>query len=243
VKKPFQLSNRYYFLIVGLGLMTAFAIMRGYGMLGPLLARPLLPLSFVLMMIIPFVLLNKRDRNKIGLQKSESHIIYLYAIVLGAVAAVLCYIIGFELFQHTHDNWYVTIKNFYTNNPAFNKSESVFQNFLIFTVPALLFSPIGEEIFFRGFFQEVLKLNLSGRVSTFIECSCFGLIHLFHHGVTNIYGHLIFHPVSAFIWVVLMSSMAFLLLQVKRQSNSLYPTMLCHASFNLGMNVVIFYWM
>lgn len=214
--------------------------MRGYGILGSMLARPLLPLSFVLMAIVPFVFLNKDDRSKIGLKKCITYQSYIAAIIMGGIAALVCYVIGISLFELTDDNWYVTIKKFYLNNPAYNASSPLWQTFLIFTVPALIFSPVGEEIFFRGLFQESLKLNFTERTSTFIECTCFGIIHLFHHGLVAYNSKILFFPFSGFIWVALMASVAFMFVQIRKQSQSLYPAMACHASFNLSMNTIIF---
>lgn len=241
MRKSFQFSTRYYFLTIGIVLLIVFASMRGYGMLGPLFAQPLLPLSFVLMTIVPFLLLSRADRTVLGLRKPTSYQSYFTAVVLGSMAAFVCYIIGISIFQLTPDNWYVTIKTFYLNNPAYDNALPIWRTFLIFTMPALIFSPVGEEIFFRGFFQESLKLNFSERTSTLIECACFGLIHLFHHGLVSNNGSIIFFPLSGFIWALLMASLAFVFVQIRKHSNSLYPAMASHASFNLSMNAIIFF--
>lgn len=215
--------------------------MRGYGMLGPLFAQPLLPLSFVLMTLVPFLLLSSADRTVLGLRKPTSYQSYFTAVVLSSMAAFVCYIIGISLFHLTPENWYVTIRNFYLNNPAHNNTLSIWQTFLIFTLPTLIFSPVGEEIFFRGFFQESLKLNFSERTSTLIECTCFGLIHLFHHGLMSNNGSIILFPISGFIWALLIAGLAFVFVQIRKHSNSLYPAMAGHASFNLSMNAIIFF--
>jgi membrane protease YdiL (CAAX protease family) len=241
MNKSLQSLNRHYFLTAGVVLLIAFTVMRGLGMLGSIFAQPLLPLSFVLMAVIPFILLSRTDRTTIGLKRCTSYQSYMVALILGSMAAWICYIIGTSLFHLSNDNWYVTIKNFYLNNPAYNSATPLWQTFLIFTVPALIFSPIGEEIFFRGFFQESLKLNFTERTSTLIECTCFGIIHLFHHGLVVYNSNVIFVPFSGVIWAALMASVAFMLVQIRKDSQSLYPAMVCHASFNLSMNTIIFF--
>lgn len=241
MRKSFQPSTRYYFLAIGLGLLVLFTGMRGYAMLASALAQPLLPFSFVLMTITPFLLLSRTDRKVIGIKKPTSGKSYVTATVVGCMAAFTCYVIGILLFQATPDNWYVTIKTFYQNNPAYDHSAPIWQSFLIFTVPAIIFSPVGEELFFRGYFQESLKLNFSERSSTLIECTSFGLIHIFHHGLVNINGNICFFPLSGFIWTALMAGVAFLFVQIRNRSNSIYPVIVSHASFNLSMNAIIFF--
>lgn len=243
MKKSLDPYYKIYFLSVSAMLLILFAVMRGYGMLGSPMLRPLLPISFMLMTVIPFILLKKESRSVIGLKKGNSNKNYLIWIVSGASAALLCFGLGVLMFGQSSNNWFVTIQNFYIGNGAFDKSAPVWKSFLIFTIPALIFSPIGEELFFRGFLQEALKLNFSERFSTIIECSCFGLIHLFHHGLVNVSGKIIFVPLSGSIWVILMAAVAFMLLQIRKLSHSLYPAIVCHASFNLMMNWIIFYWM
>lgn len=243
MRKSFQFSTRYYFLTIGIVLFIVFTTMRGFTMLGPLFAQPLLPLSFVLMTLVPFVLLRRADRTVLGLRKPTSCQSYFTAVVLGSMAAFVCYIVGISIFQLTPDNWYVTIKTFYLDNPAYDNTSPIWQTFLIFSLPALIFSPVGEEIFFRGFLQESLKLNFSERTSTLIECACFGVIHLFHHGLVSNKGRIIFFPLSGLIWALLMASLAFVFVQIRKHSNSLYPAMASHAAFNLSMNVIIFFMM
>ena len=116
--------------------------------------------------------------------------------------------------------------------------------FLIFTVPALLFSPIGEEIFFRGFLQESLTTKFSYQRSMVIDSLFFALIHLFHHGIVkDKTGMVQFYPLSGLIWVFLMFITAMALALLKKKSGSIYPAIVAHAIFNLIMNLCIFYGM
>jgi membrane protease YdiL (CAAX protease family) len=111
---------------------------------------------------------------------------------------------------------------------------------LVFTIPALLFSPIGEEIFFRGLLQRALEERLSARTSTVLECAAFGLVHLCHHGLFRTAAGISFLPVSGEIWAVTAFFIGLLFATIRKRSGSLFPAVASHMSFNLTMNVIIF---
>jgi uncharacterized protein len=229
-------SNFCIALVVAL--VIVFAAMRFIGMFGGTSLRWVLPLSFILMMAMPWLLLSQAGRRQIGLQK-PTRSCYLLAMALGALAAGGCFALGIALFGTGADNWFISISNNYRSTMNTN-GFPLWKLHLIFTLPALLFSPIGEELFFRGLLQRSLEERLSARASTVIECSAFGLVHLCHHGILATAAGLIFLPVSGVIWATLMFFVAFLFAWLRQRSGSLYTAMASHAAFNLSMNVLIF---
>ncbi len=221
-----------------IALVALFAAMRFIGMFCGAAWRWILPLSFVLMAQMPWLLLSQAGRTQIGLQRPVQSY-YLLAVVLGGLAAAGCFVLGVALFGAGTDNWFISIANNYRgmmNTTGF----PLWKLHLIFTLPALIFSPIGEELFFRGLLQRTLEERLSAKTSTAIECSAFGLIHLCHHGILATAAGLSFMPVSGAVWATLMFMVAYLFAWLRQHSGSLYTAMVAHASFNLCMNALIF---
>jgi membrane protease YdiL (CAAX protease family) len=237
--KPFSIALLRQAIVWALLLSILFVAMRMIGTMGGKLWLPLLPLSFVLMMLIPWLLLTAPARRQIGLARATSGAWYGVAVIAGVAAASLCYVIGVMLFDRSADYWFVSVANNYrsTMNTA---NMDVLRLHLIFTIPALLFSPIGEEIFFRGFLQKALQEKFSVTTSTLSEAGLFGVIHLCHHGLFLTATGIGIHPVSGATWVALMFATALLFAWLRQRSGSLYPAMLCHAAFNATMNVWIF---
>lgn len=155
--------------------------------------------------------------------------------------ALVCYGLGLFLFDLSDDNWFISIKESYLR--TFDTTGMpVLQLFITFTIPALIFSPIGEEIFFRGFLQEALTTKFSYRHAMIIDSLFFALIHLFHHGIVkDNTGQLHFYALSGTIWVALMFTTAMVFAFLKKKSGSVYPAIVSHAVFNLVMNLCIFY--
>lgn len=220
-------------------LAVVFALMRAVGMLGPSQFRWMLPLGFVLMAITPWLLLTRDGRKQIGLTAPRSTRFYVPSILLGAAAAFICFLLGVALFGASEDNWFVSIASNYRQNVD-TTGFSLLQLHLMFTVPAVLFSPIGEEIFFRGLLQRALEERLSARNSTLVECGMFGVVHLCHHGLAVNAAGFTVRPLSGGLWVMLMFLAAYVFARLRQRSDSLYPAMISHATFNVVMNVFIF---
>jgi membrane protease YdiL (CAAX protease family) len=226
-----------------LGLAVAFSAMRMAGMLGPASLRWMVPLGFVLMALAPWALLDREGRRAIGLCAARG-LRVIPAALAGAVAALACGALGVLLFGSGPDNWFVSVATYYRGTVDTSALGKV-TLYWIFTTPALIFSPIGEEIFFRGLLQRALEEKLSVRAATWVECAAFGLVHLCHHGLAlSAAGEggvgLSVQPLSAALWVVLMFLVALMFAQIRKRSGSLYPAMAAHAAFNAAMNAVIF---
>ncbi len=236
-----NLSNTSWLVSV-VALTLGFAGMRVAGMLGGPGLRWMLPLGFVAMAVMPWVLLNSQGRARIGLTGSKDPRNYAHAAVWGSLAALICFGLGLALFGISEDNWYVSIANNYRRTLD-TTGFSALKLHLVFTVPALLFSPIGEEIFFRGVLQRALEQRLSAKVSTTIECMAFGLVHLCHHGLALGATGLELLPLSGIIWVTLMFGVAHVFARLKARSGSLIPAIVAHMAFNITMNATIFAWL
>lgn len=235
--RPRLTADRALLLVLSLALL--FAAMRGAGMLGPATLRWMLPASFVTMALLPWLLLSADGRRQIGLCRPVSWKMLLPAVLAGACAALACGALGLLLFGHSPDNWFMTVAASYRGMMD-TSIFSILMLHLVFTLPALLFSPIGEEIFFRGILQRALEQRFSERISTALECTAFGLVHLFHHGVVIDPAGWFIRPESGALWVAAMFLTAVLFATIRRCSGSLFPAIAAHAAFNAAMNAMIF---
>lgn len=228
-------------LAVTIAIMLAFvfAAMRGVGTLGPIKLRFLLPLGFVLMTALPWVLMTRFGRFEMGLRRPLHASWFMTAVVLGALASFLCFATGIGLFGHGIDNWYVSVaKNFAQTAPVATAPKLTL--YLMFTLTAMVFSPLGEEMFFRGLFQKALEERFTAKTSTWIESAAFGLVHLCHHGlIVDALGFRLL-PKSAFLWFALMTAVAYLFAWLRKSGASLYLAMASHSAFNFVMGTSIF---
>lgn len=113
--------------------------------------------------------------------------------------------------------------------------------FAITASVGMIFSPIGEELFFRGIVHSSFAKSIGNCRATVVDASAFALTHISHFGLVFIYGKWDFFLVPTLIWVAGMFLLSLLFIWFRRQSGSIFAAILCHAAFNLGMIYSIFY--
>jgi hypothetical protein len=102
------------------------------------------------------------------------------------------------------------------------------------TGPAMLFSPFAEEFLFRGFLQTSVSMRWGSRVALVLQAIAFGLIHLAHYGLSPFQLSLIA------LWVPSMFAVALVLGWIVQRSGSVWPAVVAHGFFNLGLNGLVF---
>ncbi len=105
----------------------------------------------------------------------------------------------------------------------------------------MTFSPIGEELFFRGIVHSSFAESMDEKKASLIDSSAFALVHISHFGLvfTNQQWKFLFIP--AILWVMGMFLVSVLFFVCRKYSGSILGAITCHASFNLGMIYCIFY--
>jgi len=219
-------------------LASFFAAMRAIAMLGPIVYRPFFLLHCVFMACVPWVFLSRADRQQVGLKRSAYLGAYPQAALAGVLVSSLCFLLGYLLFGMSSDNWFVSIGNSFRAQPT--DGFSLLQLHLMFTIPGCIFSPIGEEIFFRGFFQRSLETRLSEKNGAFVESAWFAAVHLIHHGIVATAIGFAFRPLSGALWFLLMFVLSCLFAWLRKRSDSIFPAIVAHSAFNATMNSFIF---
>lgn len=113
--------------------------------------------------------------------------------------------------------------------------------FLIFAVINATFSPLGEEILYRGMATEMLRTRLNGFGAAAVEAGVFALVHLAHFGIIFTVGGWKFLPGPAALWFCAMFLTALVFAYSRCASGSLLGAILSHSAHNLTMTALIFY--
>ncbi len=226
-------------LILSIILFILLSYPRIYGLLGPGDVEMLILVNFLLMWILPFIFFSKYGLKKIGIRKPNKKIWLLYSFLLGLLLSFICFLIGILLFDMTIDNWYINISKQIL--PEDFSSEYITASIvLIITIPGILFSSVGEELFFRGIIHESIKEKKNKNIAIIGNALAFAGIHIFHHGINRIGSNWYFLFLSGSIFFLLMLGLSWILSILKERSESILPSIICHLSFNLMMFITIF---
>ncbi len=197
-------------------------------------------IMMVLSALAPFIFLSKTGRYKIGLTKPTSFLWLLFAFMAGWGGSILLGWLGQNLYQNTYLNWYIYIGQSYNIPPGINAANKAIL-FAIMAITGMLFSPIGEELFFRGIVHTSFAQSIGEVKASAVDSAAFALTHIAHFGLVFVNQQWQFLPVPTLIWVVSMFLVSGLFYICRKNTGSIVGAMVSHAGFNLGMIYWIFY--
>jgi len=190
--------------------------------------------------IAPFIFLSKYGRKEIGITKPEKYNWLLIAFVFGLIASIFLYFLGQTLFGNSYENWYNYIGKSYKIPTRISPNDKkILFSIMVFT--GMTFSPIGEELFFRGIVHSSFAKSIGEKKASIVDGSAFALTHISHFGLVFINNKWDFFTIPTIIWVTSMFLVSFLFFTFRKYSKSILGAIICHSAFNLGMIYCIFY--
>jgi uncharacterized protein len=201
-----------------------------------------LGMIMVISAIIPFIFLNKYGLKGIGIVSPKKYYWVIIAFISGLIISIMLHILGQTLYGHSYENWYSYIGKSYNIPAGINQKDRLFL-FAVMALTGMTFSPIGEELFFRGIVHSSFAKSIGDRKASVADSSAFALTHISHFGLVFINNHWNLLIIPALIWVLSLFLVSILFFVFKKKSGSLFGAIMCHSGFNLGMIYCIFYLM
>ncbi len=195
---------------------------------------------FLLMWFTPLIFLTRYGRREIGLKRPDSFFRLLVSFLTGAVSCAVIFWLFLLIYGHSPGNAFVYISNtggVPTDIPAADK----FTYFIIAAIPSMIFSPIGEELFFRGVVHGSFVSRFGESGASLFDSLAFALTHLAHFGIVYMAGSWGYLFVPSLIWVISMFAVSQVFFRCKLFCHSIYGAVLSHAGFNFAMMYLIFY--
>lgn len=194
------------------------------------------------MALTPFLLLSKRGREIIGIKRAKTLKWLGISFVIGISAASIIFFFGKYLYQDSIENWFVYISNSYSSIPVHElKGDNKLVYFAIFAGIGMTFSPIGEELLYRGLIHESFVPRFGINKASIIDSLAFAIVHLAHFGIVFINENWEFLFFPSVLWMIFMFITSRLFFQCRRKTESIYGAILSHAGFNFAMTYFIFY--
>lgn len=198
-------------------------------------------LLFLSMWIAPFVLLSRDGQKAIGIRRPRNYGWLFAGLIAGIVYCALMFGLSRQVYGLTESNWLFYISGTYSNLPAEMDANARLAFFLIFAGIGMTFSPIGEELFYRGLIHENFKFSFGQSTASLLDSLAFSVVHLAHFGLVYSAGSWKFLFAPALLWVAALFGLCLLFSWFRQRSGSIFGAILAHAGFNVGMNYFIFY--
>jgi membrane protease YdiL (CAAX protease family) len=196
---------------------------------------------FVAMALLPWILLTKAGRRAMGIVMPPRWRWTIPGAVAGAAAGSVTFVLFFALWGDSLENAFVYIGNTYSAVPSGVSDSDRTIYFVIFALIGVTFSPIGEEMIYRGLAQESFAPRLGETKAALVDAAAFAVIHLAHFGVVYIGGSWSVFWAAGALWLASMFAASLVFHLFRRWTGSIWGAVASHAGFNLAMTVVIFY--
>jgi membrane protease YdiL (CAAX protease family) len=233
--KPFWTSVIGPAWVVSLATYLFVVVIRFFAIFGPYSLPELFFLGTAAMWAIPFVVLNEDGRLQIGLSmRGVNASAMVLSAVAGAAGALLLFAAGMLIYGESPNNWCVSIRDYL----HFNEMRGLMPTavmFGLYALPAMILNPIGEEILFRGFIQEMVGARFGRLAGPAVSSLLFGLVYLSIHGIAR--GAAGLHVIAgpALSAVFLMTCVGLCFSACRSGSRSLWGAIAAHAAFNLTL--------
>jgi membrane protease YdiL (CAAX protease family) len=227
----------------GLSLILIFGILRFTTVLYGIQSgdNKYLSLIFILMMVLPFILLSKKGKKYIKIKRSKNGTSLFYSFLLGGMICVFIFFIGEFLYGNELLNWFKYIGKSYPIDIAGLPIEDKNIYFIIFIMIGMTFSPLGEELLYRGLIHGSLINRFGEGKSAIIDSLAFGLTHLAHFGIIYQNSSWGFYLIPSLIWITLIFATGLVFNYCKKISDSIWGAIISHIAFNMAMTYLIFY--
>lgn len=196
---------------------------------------------FVVMAALPWILLTKQGRRRAGIVRPTRRRWVVPGFFAGAAACLVVFAAFTALWGDTVYNAFVYIGGTYSAVPSGLNDADRAIYFAIFAVIGLTFSPIGEEVLYRGLAQQSFAAKLGSTKAALIDAGAFAVAHLSHFGVVYLAGAWAFFLGPAALWLVAMFAASLVFHSFRMLTGSILGAIASHAGFNLAMTIVIFY--
>ncbi|MCB9426435.1 MAG: CPBP family intramembrane metalloprotease [Flavobacteriales bacterium] len=228
---------------LGLFLILFFGIARFLLLLNPnqTTSYGLVLLLFLAMIIAPIVLLTDKGKVAIGYNRPKNHFKVFTSFLYGIVASSIIFFLGHLIYKDSMSNWFVYIAHTYESNLAGMTPENKFNLFITYALIGMTFSPIGEELLYRGIIHRCFSYRYDNNQASIITNVAYAITYLAQFGIVFIDNQWQFLFLPALLWVFLMYLTGRLFYTFREKTGSIFGAIFGHAGFNFAMLFYIFY--
>lgn len=195
---------------------------------------------FFLMWFTPLIFLTRHGRKEIGIKRPKKYISLLYSFIAGTFACIAIFILSHLIYGNSLNNPFVYMANASSiPDNLFGSDKLIF--FIIAVIPCMLFSPIGEELLYRGVIHGSFTSKFGEIKASYFDGLAFAITHLAHFGIIYSLGTWTFLPLPSLLWILSMFFVSQVFFRCKQMCDSIYGAILSHAGFNFGMMYLMFY--
>lgn len=116
------------------------------------------------------------------------------------------------------------------------QSEHIWNTFFLSALSLSIFSPLTEEIFFRGFLQKSFENSFGIHKANVLQALCFGIIHIAYCWIVKVDIRIVLNVVPCIALIGLVYGW------VRHKTKSIFSVIIVHAVTNFFLTILIYSW-
>jgi uncharacterized protein len=237
--RPFWKQLKIPPWVLSLLVLAILAGVRFYSVFGPPRMRFLFLVQALVMWLLPAIFLSAAGPQAIGLVRPcrGAGALALCAAI-GVVAGLVLFSVSTSLHGSPSDNWIASVRA----GMQLDRMRAVMGPAAILAmlaVPALIVTPVGEEILFRGLIHQAFTMRWNWIAGIAVNSLAFGLVHLHVHGLTHDAAGFHLRVVSGGMFVLGGALLSAVFTLCRMRTGSLFAAMAAHAGCNTAVIAAI----
>lgn len=189
--------------------------------------------GFSAYIIIPLICTKRSTWNELGLSKPQKWIPVFIGIIACGVILLFSYLASSAFAGITTGNFYTVVSM--NHIQSFNiQANNHWKSFLLSSLTLCLFSPLTEELYFRGFLLKSFEKRFGFRCANIVQALFFGLIHIAYCWIVVVDVSIIWNVVPSITLIGLVYGW------VRNKTKSILPAMATHLVANLFVVIIIY---
>jgi uncharacterized protein len=220
---------------LALTVLAVLASVRFYGVFGPPQVRILFLVQAVAMWLLPAIFLTGEGRQAIGLRVPRRGVgIIALCGPIGVIIGLALFAVSMRAFGSGADSWISSVRAG-MQLEQMRRAMGTAGILAVLAVPALVVTPVGEEILFRGLIQQAFAMRWNRIVGMAVNSLAFGLVHLHVHGLWRDAAGFHLRVGSGVLFVLSGAMISVLFTFCRERTGSLFGAMAAHAGCNAAV--------
>ncbi len=190
-------------------------------------------IGFCAYLFIPLITIKRTEWKEIGVSRAQKWIPAGIGIIICGVILFISYFVSTIFVGNTTSNFYTVIS--LNHIQTFHiRADSHWKTFLLSSLTLCIFSPLTEELYFRGFLLKSFEQRFGFKCANIVQALCFGLIHIAYCWIVAIDINIVWNVVPSIALIGLVYGL------VRNNTKSIWPAIMTHAATNFLLVIIMY---
>ena len=190
-------------------------------------------IGFCAYLFVPLITITREEWKEIGISRAQKWIPAWIGIIICGVILCISYLASSIFVGSSTGNFYAVIS--LNHIQTFHiQANSHWKTFLLSSFTLCVFSPLTEELYFRGYLLKSFEQRFGFKCANIVQALCFGMIHIAYCWIVAIDINIVWNVVPS------IALIGFVYGLVRNNTKSILPVIVTHAATNFLLVIIMY---